>query len=136
MSKRHEKHRERAGQLSNMGKYLARRAGSCCELCLHCSVALSPWEVPPLQAEPDPDRTIFVCDICRQQLEQPNKIDANHWHCLHKSVWSKVPAVQVIGVAMLHKLKDEDWSQELLEQLYLEPEVSEWVEQALAEAWS
>jgi protein PhnA len=118
-----------------MGKALARRSGACCELCQLCKVALGPWEVPPLLEEPDLARTIFVCGICKDQLEHPKKIDPNHWHCLHKSVWSEIMAVQVTSVAMLHKLKNEDWATELLELLYLEPEVSAWVEAALAEDW-
>jgi protein PhnA len=91
--------------------------------------------VPPLLPEPELDRTIFVCDICRQQLELPKNMDAKHWRCLHKSVWSKVPVVQVVCTALLHKLKSEDWAVDLLEQLYLAPEVSEWVEQVLAAEW-
>lgn len=136
MSKRHEKHRERVGLISSMGRHLARRSGSCCELCAVCGVPLGPWEVPPLLAEPELDRTIFVCAICKEQLTHPKKVDPKHWHCLHHSVWSKVPAVQVTSVAMLRKLIKEDWAEELLEQVYVEPEVIAWIDAALLEDWS
>lgn len=135
MSKGHDKHQERVGLVGSLGKALARRSGSCCEMCLRCGVALAPWEVPPVKAEPDIDRAIFVCDECKSQMTHPKKIDPNHWHCLHKSVWSDVTAVKVTAVAMLQRLQSEDWAEELIEQVYLEPEEQAWVEKALNEEW-
>ena len=131
MSKGHDKYIERVGLISSLGKPLARRSGSCCELCLQCSVPLSPWEVPPFEEEPVPERAVFICDTCKQQIRNPKKLDANHWHCLHKTVWSEEPAVKVTALLVLHYLSSEEWVQALLEQVYLSPEESEWVDSAL-----
>ena len=55
-------------------------------------------------------------------------MDANHWRCLNDSMWSTVPAVQVIAWRMLSRLKAEGWPQDLLDMLYLDEELQAWAE--------
>jgi protein PhnA len=57
---------------------------------------------------------------CRQQVEDPEKTDVQHWRCLNESTWSQVPAVQVIAWRMLKRLSTEGWAQGLLNMLFLE----------------
>ena len=129
MSKGHEKHLKQVNALKMFGKDLARRSHSKCELCGSTGVGLAAYEVSPLPAEPDIDKTIFICDTCSVQIENPKRMDAHHWHCLSTSVWSTVPAVQVMAVRMLERLiEKEGWAEDLYDQLYLEPEISEWIE--------
>nr|WP_246480198.1 phnA protein [Motiliproteus sediminis] len=110
------------------GKDLTRRSGACCELCEASGVGLSVYEVPPIPADPDFEHCIFICDTCRDQIDHPKRRVGDHWRCLGKSIWSSVPAVQAISVKLLSQLQT-DWSAELLETLYLEPEVEAWVDQ-------
>jgi protein PhnA len=55
-------------------------------------------------------------------------MDANHWRCLNDSMWSTVPAVQVVAWRMLNRLKAEGWPQDLLDMLYLDEELQAWAE--------
>ncbi|MGB0722656.1 MAG: phnA protein [Gammaproteobacteria bacterium] len=130
-----DSHLHRKDMLERLGKELTRRAHHRCELCDAAHVPLRAYEVPPIPDEPDVDHCAFICDICREQIEQPRRMDPNHWHgALTRSVWSGVPAVQTLAVALLNRLAGAgdaaDWALELSEQLFLEPEVSDWVERS------
>lgn len=128
-SRGYEQHRHRASELSRFGKDLVRRSGAHCELCAAGEVSLSIYEVPPIPSEPDLEHCIFICDVCHQQILRPKSIDPDHWHCLVKTAWSPVPSIQVISVRILNKLSSSTvWSRELLEQLYVEPEILDWIE--------
>ncbi len=134
MSKASEKHQARLSELNSFGKDLARRSKSHCELCNEHGVKLLIHEVPPVDKEPEFEHCIFICENCQQQIEKPKSMDVNHWHCLHTSIWSEVPPVQVMAVLMAKRLKDKaDFAEELLDQIYLEEDVTQWVEDALKE---
>ncbi len=76
------------------------------------------------------DETVALCAVCRDQLSGEAALDANHLRCLNESAWSQEPAVQVAAWRLLKKLaaEGETWAQDLLDMLYLEPEVLEWAE--------
>jgi protein PhnA len=57
----------------------------------------------------------------------------NHWRCLNDSMWSQVPAVQVMAWRVLKKLSVEPWAQDLLDMLYLEEDVQKWAEAGISE---
>ncbi|SHI37225.1 PhnA domain-containing protein [Aquimarina spongiae] len=69
---------------------------------------------------------ILISKTCLEQIENPEKIDPNHWRCLNESMWSEVPAVQVVAWRMLHKIKAEGWPQDLLDMLYLDDDTLQW----------
>lgn len=128
MTKGQEKHQKRANELMMLGKDLARRAHSKCELCGSTGVSLRAYEVPPVPVTPDIDKTVFICGVCYEQIDNPKRMDANHWHCLSSPVWSTTPAVQVVAIRMLERLiEQESWAEDLYDQLYLEPEIQEWI---------
>lgn len=102
------------------------RSGSRCELC-GATEALGVHEVPPA-ADGSAERAVLLCTTCREQIEQPEKIDVNHWRCLNESMWSQVPAVQVMAWRILSRLSAEGWPQELLDMLYLDDETRAWAE--------
>ncbi|UTW04120.1 phnA protein [Amphritea atlantica] len=130
MSKGHAKHQERHHGLSQFGKDLVRRCGSKCELCEDHGVKLVVYEVPPIEAEPDYDHCIMICETCEGQLDRPKTIDATYWRFLANSMWSSVTPVKVISVAMLqHLAKQEAWAGELLEQVYMDEEERAWSEE-------
>lgn len=53
-------------------------------------------------------------------------MDPNHWRCLNDSMWSAVPAVQVMAWRVLHRIREEGWPQDLLDMMYMESEQLEW----------
>lgn len=103
---------------------LFQRSGSKCEL---CGATEDPqiYEVPESPTK-GAESSILVCDTCKEQLEDPEKVEANHWRCLNDSMWSTVPAVQVVAWRMLTKLKNEGWPQDLLDMMYMEEDVKKW----------
>ena len=105
---------------------LMERSGGLCELC-GSSEGLSAFAVAPKDDE------ILVCTTCSTQLNDASTVDANHWRCLNDSMWSVEPAVQVVVYRMLNALKAEGWTQDLLDQMYLEPEVIEWAQEGMAD---
>ena len=112
-------------------KILMNRSGSKCELCAS-EQSLEVFEVPE-----SPDSTAqsctLLCEICRNQISQPDTIEANHWRCLNDSMWSQEPAVQVIAYRMLDKLSaDNDWAHDLKDMMYLEDDTRIWAEAGLA----
>ncbi len=113
---------------------LRARSSSVCELC-SATVGLTVLEVSHAP-DSSSDSHVMLCATCREQVEGVNKIDVHHWHCLNESMWSEVPAVQVLAWRLLSKLSSsEGWASDLLDSLYLEEEQQQWAEaEATAEA--
>lgn len=111
---------------------LRERSGDRCELC-RADHGLVAHEVPPAETA-DADHAILVCATCSEQIDDPARIDVHHWRCLADSMWTPVPAVQVMAWRMLKALSDEGWARDLLDQLYLDDETREWAEAGLDEA--
>jgi protein PhnA len=102
---------------------LIERSGGVCELC-EIIGPLDVYVVPPFSA--GADRSILVCDNCRDQVTGAKPMIANHWRCLNKTMWSTVSPVQVMVWRVLTSLRHEGWAQDLMDTLYLEEEVLEW----------
>lgn len=107
-------------------KELHSRTESKCELC-GATDNLSVYEVPP-ESNGKADQCVLLCSTCSDQIENPANIDVNHWRCLNDSMWSQVPAVQVMAWRMLTRLSSEGWPQDLLDTLYLDDETLEWAQ--------
>ena len=118
----------RQNVLSRFAKDLVRRSRSRCELCDKSGVKLEIYELPPLEDEPDPESCIFICESCYKQITKPAKMVPSYWRCLNNSMWSEVPAVQVMSVRMLRRLcaLNQHWANELMEHAYLEPDLEDW----------
>ena len=102
---------------------LFQRSGSQCELC-GSKEDLQVYEISDSPA--GLENHILICGTCKEQIEAPEKIDPNHWRCLNDSMWSSVPAVQVMAWRMLNRLKGEGWPQDLLDMMYMEEEQLAW----------
>ena len=127
MSKGYELHQARMMALQGLGKDLARRAKSRCEITGAAGVPLWPYEVPPVGIDPDIDRTILVSEACREMLEHPDRLHGREWQCLAETVWSDLPAAQVTAWRLLRELaKREDWAREALDGVFLDPEIEDW----------
>ena len=103
---------------------LKNRSESKCELCT-ATDGLSVYEIPP-NADGGVDQSILVCGVCKNQVEESEELNIDHWRCLNDSMWSQVPAVQVMAWRMLDRLSSEGWAQNLLEMLYLDDETLAW----------
>ncbi len=105
---------------------LLKRSEAKCELC-SAETDLSVYQIPP-DSKGTVDDSILICATCKEQIEDPDKVDPNHWRCLNDSMWSVVPGVQVVAWRMLNRLKSEGWPQDLLGMLYLDDETQRWAE--------
>ncbi|MDA3930050.1 MAG: alkylphosphonate utilization protein [Prolixibacteraceae bacterium] len=108
----------------NIEKELQKRSESKCELC-GASDELTVYGIPPVTSS-NPDNSILLCSNCHSQIETPENVDINHWRCLNDSMWSQIPAVQVMAWRMLTRLSAEGWPQDLLDMLYLDEETLDW----------
>jgi len=108
---------------------LLARSESKCELC-GATEGLAAYEVAP--SDGSADQSILACATCREQIDNADKVDPNHWRCLNDSMWSQVPAVQVMAYRMLTRLRGEGWPQDLLDMLYLDDETRAWADAGLA----
>ena len=104
------------------------RSSGKCELC-SSTQDLTVYEVPPIETHAD--KCILTCSSCHSQLQGEADVDVNHWRCLSDSMWSSVPAVQVVSWRMLKRLDSESWAIDLLDMLYLDEELIAWAEAGL-----
>lgn len=102
---------------------LKERSGGKCELC-ESTGQLKVYEVPPVAAN-EADKEIYICETCLDQIEKKQELDSKHWQCLTTSMWSEVPAVQVVAWRMLNRFRQESWAADNLEMMYLDDELME-----------
>ncbi|GLB53068.1 PhnA protein [Neptunitalea chrysea] len=109
--------------MSVLEKKLKDRSGSKCELCGN-EHDLNVFVVAPKEAALE--NCVLACNTCVKQIEDPEKMDANHWRCLNDSMWSEHLPVQIVAWRMLTRLRAEGWPQDLLDMMYLDEEALEW----------
>lgn len=107
-------------------KEIIKRSNFSCELCT-ATDNLAVYTVAPATQENEKD-SIYICETCSTQIDHQETMDANHWRCLNDSMWSTVPAVQIVAWRMLNRLKSEGWPQDLLDMLYFDEEMQSWAE--------
>jgi protein PhnA len=131
MAKGYDTHQARAAALQSLGKDLARRAKSKCELTGVSGVPLRAYEIPPVPADPELDRTLLVSEACHAVLARPKSLSGQEWRCLAETVWAEMPAIQVVSWRLLSVLAlKEDWAREVLDGVFLDPEVQAWADSA------
>ena len=107
-------------------KSLHERCESKCELCGETET-LGVYEVPP-NSNAGTNECVLICKTCLDQIEDPQKVDVHHWRCINDSMWSQVPAVQVMVWRLLTRLRSEGWPQDLLDMLYLDEDTLTWAQ--------
>ncbi|MEO2059282.1 MAG: PhnA domain-containing protein [Mesonia sp.] len=110
--------------MSVLEKRLTDRSGNKCEFCGY-EHDLQIYQVPPT-SEGTLDDSIYACKNCVAQIEDPEKVDPNHWRCLNESMWSEHLPVQIVAWRMLNRLRSEGWPQDLLDMMYLDDEALAW----------
>ncbi|MFN8297790.1 MAG: PhnA domain-containing protein [Chitinophagales bacterium] len=103
---------------------LRARANNQCELC-KSTENLTVYNIPP-NSDERPEDSLLVCEKCSKQLNKKEELDAAHWACLTESMWSEVPAVQVVSWRMLNRLRNETWAADAIDQLYLDDDNLAW----------
>ncbi|AGC78328.1 phosphonoacetate hydrolase [Nonlabens dokdonensis] len=121
--------------MSELLKQLEERSGNACELCgatdsLEQKVHLDVYEVPDSPKNVK-DTSILACETCRTQLEDESLVDPNHWRALNDSMWSPVPAVQVVVYRMLDQLRPHGWPVDLIDMMYMEEDTKQWAEDGI-----
>ncbi|MDD5373511.1 MAG: PhnA domain-containing protein [Sulfurimonas sp.] len=105
----------------NIEKELMSRSGGVCELCGN-GEGLSVFEVAP--SDGSAEQSVYICSACRDQIENPDKMDEAHFNCLNDSMWSEVPAVVVMSYRLLKALGRED----LVDMIYMEDSLKAWAD--------
>ncbi|MDC6350243.1 PhnA domain-containing protein [Zeaxanthinibacter sp. PT1] len=105
-------------------KELEQRSGAQCELCKSAE-QLQQYLVPP-KSEEHSENFIICCTNCFEQIEDRDKMQADHWRGLSESMWSEVDAVKVVAWRMLNRLKEQAWALDLLQMFYMEPGTEQW----------
>ncbi|HOZ50463.1 MAG TPA: PhnA domain-containing protein [Chitinophagaceae bacterium] len=108
----------------SLDRELKKRANDHCELCSSDEANI----VYAIPASPGSklEHHIWICNTCQSQLNNPETADEIHWRCLNESIWSEVPAIQVVSWRFLHKIKKWDWARDLLDIAYLEDDTLAW----------
>ena len=108
----------------NTEQTLRARSDAKCELC-GATGETGVFEVP-FAPDDSAESCVLLCETCDAQVAHPEPLDANHWRCLSDSMWSQVPAVQVMAWRTLNRLSAEGWAQDLLDMLYLDEPTLAW----------
>lgn len=100
------------------------RSGNTCELCGSAN-ELKIYEVSHAPGNAT-ESSILICPTCQTQLDKKDVLDHDHWQLLTTSMWSEVPAVQVVSWRMLNRLRTESWAADNLDMLYLPDDLLAW----------
>lgn len=106
---------------------LKERSSNQCELS-GATENLLVYEVPFAKTN-DANGAILICEKCLHQIEKKEELDSKYWESfLLSSMWSEVPAVQVVSWRMLSRFRNESWAADALEMMYLDEENQQWAE--------
>ncbi|SDG92031.1 PhnA domain-containing protein [Winogradskyella thalassocola] len=106
----------------SLERELQQRSGSKCELCGN-EEKLSEYTVSDIK-ENGLKTVLYACNVCTEQMNDSDAIDANHWRCLNDSMWSEHDAVKIMAWRMLNRI-NADWTQDLLGMMYMEEDLLE-----------
>jgi len=115
----------------NTEQFLNERSGNKCELCSSAD-SLQAYEIPYSPADiNEQDKNIYICKVCKKHLVKKDSDNINHWRCINDSMWSSIPAVQVMSWRILNSIKGEGWPQDLLDMFYFDDNLKKWAEEGL-----
>ncbi|WP_137110162.1 alkylphosphonate utilization protein [Rhodobacter sp. SY28-1] len=85
-----------------------------------CVLCAAP-DAQPVTLSPGAD-VALLCPVCAAALSG-DIIPGPRWRCLGDAVWSEDPGTQIAAWRLLQALPGEAWAADLLETVYLDPEV-------------
>lgn len=68
------------------------------------------------------DDVVLLCDVCAAALAG-DLTPGPRWRCLGDAIWSEAASTQITAWRLLRALQDEAWAAELLDMVYLDPDV-------------
>ena len=101
-------------------KRLKDRSGSLCEIS-GSDEDLVLYLVEP-KTEDIPENCILITQNLKNQIENPETMNANDWRGLSDSMWNENLPVQIVSWRMHARLKNND----MLEMMYLDEDALEW----------
>lgn len=112
MARGREKHDAYRQALSLLGKDLARRAKSRCELSEERG-SLVTYDLEGASVEPSLEHVLLVSPTVEEHLEGRN-LQGNNARYLENAVWSELPVVRRAAIKILEQVQ-ESWAEEALE---------------------
>lgn len=112
MAKGRDKHDAYLDALNWLGKDLARRAKSKCELTGE-SGTLQIFDLEGPKVEPDLEHVVLVCSLAVDHLEG-RQLKSETLHYLQTAIWSDLTPVRRAAVRILEQI-DEPWAEEAIE---------------------
>ncbi|RYJ44805.1 PhnA domain-containing protein [Flavobacterium beibuense] len=107
---------------------IKQRSGNKCELSGEAD-NLKIYEVPSISRN-GADAAILINEKFINQIEKKEELDSKLWeNILLTSMWSEVPAVQVVSWRMLNRFRNESWAADALDMIYLEEDNLEWAKE-------
>ncbi|QEE50831.1 PhnA protein [Flavobacterium alkalisoli] len=104
------------------------RSGNKCELSGDTD-NLNIYEVPSINKS-GADTAILINEKYLNQIEKKEELNSKLWeNVLPTSMWSEVPAVQVVSWRMLNRFRNESWAADALDMIYLEEDNLEWAKE-------
>lgn len=115
-------------EAGSLGKELTRRSGGRCELCGGRN-EVRVYELPPFPPEPEAERALLGCAVCRDALEG-GALDPIEARFLEKAVWDDRTAVKLAAARLLIALDgaNHPWTREALEAIDVDPATGEFRE--------
>lgn len=111
-----------------LNELLLKRSGNKCELS-GVTEDLTAYEVPSTKHS-GITTTILITQKCLSQIEKREEPESNLWeNIIHTSMWSEVPAIQVVSWRMMNRFKNETWAADALEMMYIEDDLLEWAKE-------
>lgn len=111
-------------------KLLKERSGDICELSGVAGVPLFVYELPH-SAGKGLESSLLLCEKCIAQIEKREVPESTYWEkILPVTIWSEIPAIQVVSWRMLNRFRNESWAVDTLEMAYLEEALLEWAKAA------
>ena len=104
---------------------LQERSNNTCELCGNADGQLQAYAVPP-KGDDSTDHQVVLCTSCSEKIRTENYSEPHYWRFLEGSIWSEVPAVQVLSYKILGKLSSDEWARDAMEGASLDESLIEW----------
>ncbi len=93
----------------------------------NCNLCASEQNISDFLVDPVPNQAeVSLCEKCLGAVNSQDYSDIHHWHCLSEAIWHENSAVKVLSYSILNNLRSEPWAQDLMEQIYFEPQELEW----------
>jgi len=115
----------------SLSSALESRCEGVCELC-GSNQELKDYTVPPKNSD-ELEYQVAVCVTCLDNMANSDIEKANYWRCLNDSMWSQVPAIQVVVYRIFESISSLDWAIDLKNMMYLSIETLEWANHQAAE---